>query len=285
MPGEERQVLTTSVTPDYFRTMGVPLLSGRPFSRSDLDGRASESPKVAIINEAMARQYFGSIAAVGRRFGWGDAPAAKYDTEVVGVVGNALYGDLRRGARPLIYYPSAGGHYLILRAALPVSPITGLVRREIHAVDPNLQIEVRTVPQILDEALVVERLLARLSSFFGLAALLLASIGLYGLMAYAVSRRTKEIGIRVALGAQRSKVVQQVFGETLGLVAVGILFGAAAASMMARLPGSLLFGVTADDPLTLGVAMALLIAVAALAGALPARRAARVEPGVALRHE
>jgi predicted permease len=285
LQGEEREVRTTTITPDYFRTMGVPLLNGRAFSATDIDPAASESPKVAIINEAMARQYFGSVAVVGRRFGWGDSPRATYNTEVVGVARNALYGDLRQGPRPLIYYPTAGGRYLIVRAGLPVSAIAGLVGREIHAVDPNLDANVQTVPQIRDRALVLERMLARLSGFFSIAALLLAGIGLYGVMAYGVARRTKEIGIRVALGAQRHSVVQQVFSETLGLVVVGILFGAAAALMATRLLTSTLFGVTPSDPLTLGLAMLVLIVVAALAGVVPARRAARVEPSVALRHE
>ena len=200
----------------------------------------------------MARRYFGSAAAVGRRFGWGDPASAKYDTEVVGVARDALYGNLRQGARPLIDYPAAGGRYLIVRAGLPVSSMAALVRREIHAVDANLDVDVKTVPQILDQALVLERLLARLSGFFGAAALLLAGVGLYGLMVYAVARRTREIGIRVALGAQRGRVVRQVFGETLGLVGAGILAGAAAASIATRLIASTLFGVTPNDPFTLG---------------------------------
>ena len=168
---------------------------------------------------------------------------------------------------------------------MPVSSIVGLVQREIQAVDPSLGLTARSVPEIRDQALVLELLLARLSSFFGIAALLLASVGIYGLMAYAVARRTKEIGIRVALGAQRSRLVRQILGETLRLVGLGILFGTAAALTTTRLFASALFGVGPGDPMTLGLSMFLLIVVAAAAGAVPARRAARVEPSIALRHE
>ncbi len=204
--GEEREIQTMSVTPEYFRTMGMPLASGRTFDRGDVSVATPESPNVAIVNDAMARQYFGTTAVVGRRIGWGDPPAAKLETEIVGVVPNALYGDLRLGARPIIYYPAEGGRYLTVRAALPAASIVALVGREMRAIDPELGVIVRAVPEMLDQSLVLERLLARLSTFFGAVALLLASVGLYGLMAYAVARRTKEIGVCVALGAQRSRV-------------------------------------------------------------------------------
>jgi predicted permease len=283
--GEEREVHTMNVTPEYFSTMGMRLTGGRALSSGDVAAATPEVPKVAVVNEALARQYFGTTAVVGRRIGWGDPPSAKYDTEIIGVVRNALYGDLRPGPQPIIYYPSDGGRHLAVRAALPVSSIVGLVQREIQAVDPSLGLTARTVPDIRDQSLVLELLLARLSSFFSIAALLLASVGLYGLMAYAVARRTKEIGICVALGAQRSRVVREILGETLGLVGLGILFGTVAALTTTRLFASALFGVGPGDPMTLGLSMFLLIVVAAAAGAVPARRAARVEPSVALRHE
>jgi putative ABC transport system permease protein len=283
--GEEREVQTMNVTSEYFRTMGIQLTSGRALSSDDVAAATPESPRVAVVNEALARQYFGITAVVGRRIGWGDPPSAKYDTEIVGVVRSALYGELRLGPRPIIYYPSDGGRYLSVRAALPVSSILVQVRREIQAVDPGLSLTARTVPEIRDQALVLELLMARLSSFFSIAALLLATVGLYGLMAYAVARRTKEIGICVALGAQRSRVVRQILSETLRLVGLGILFGTAAALATTRLFAGALFGVGPGDPMTLGLSMSLLTVVAALAGAVPARRAARVEPSVALRHE
>jgi putative ABC transport system permease protein len=282
--GEEREVQTTKVTPGYFRTMGIQLMSGRTLGSADVPPATSPSPIVAVVNEALAREYFGTISVAGRRIGWGDPPSAKYDTEIVGVVGNVV-DDLRIGPRPTIYYPSEGGRHLSVRAALPLSAVVTLVRREIRAVDPNLEFIARTVPDIRDRSLVLERLLARLSSFFGVAALLLASVGLYGLMAYAVARRTREIGICVALGAQRSTVVRQILAETLRLVLVGILFGAAAAWTATSFVASSLFGVGPNDPKTLFLAILLLVGVALMAAAVPARRAALIEPSAALRQE
>ena len=274
-----------NVTPGYFQTMGLRMLHGRAFTWADA-GRDPKSPKVAIVNEAMARDYFGSNAPIGRRFGWGDPPNVNYDTEVIGVVRNARYGDLRERARPVIYAPAAGGRYVIVRGEGTTATVAAILRSEIQTVDRNLdELEIKTVPQLMDEALVLERLLAKLSSVFGAIALLLASIGLYGLMAYAVARRTKEIGIRVALGAQRTAVVGLVFSETLRLVFIGLALGVCTALMTTHLATSLLFGVRPTDPITIGVAMLLLLVVAALATALPARRAARVEPMVALRHD
>jgi len=284
-PGEEREMHTISITPDYFQTMGLRMLHGRAFTWADV-GSDSRSPKVAIVNEAMARAYFDSEAPIGRRFGWGDPPNVKYDTEVVGIVRNARYGDLRERVRPVIYFPASGGRYVVLRGTGTTATVAGILRGEVQAVDRNLdELDIRTVPQLMDEALVLERLLAKLSGLFGAIALLLVSIGLYGLMAYAVARRTKEIGIRVALGAQRTAVVGLVFTETLRLVFIGLALGVCAALITTRLATSMLFGVTPMDPMTIGVAMLLLLVMAALASALPARRAARVEPMVALRHE
>ena len=283
--GEEREVQTTNVSAGYFRTMGIPIGAGRPFSAGDIAAARPESPPAAIVNEAFARQYFGTTAVVGRRIGWGDPPSAKYATEIVGVAGDAVYGDLRLGARPVIYYPSGDGRHLMVRSALPVSSIVGVVRGEIQAVDPKLELIARTVPEMRDQALVLERLVARLSSVFGLAALLLASVGLYGVMAYAVARRTREFGIRVTLGAQRSTLVRQVIGETMTLVGMGLVFGAAAALLTTRLVAASLFGVGPNDPATLSLAMCALMAVAVIAGGVPARRAGRIEPSIALRHE
>jgi predicted permease len=282
--GEDREIQTIGVTPDYFQTMGLTLVRGRPFDPRERDG-AQGLAKVAIINETMARRYFGTDAAIGSRFGWGNPPNAKFDTEVIGVARNVIYGDLRGGARPLIYFPAVDGRYLIVRAGVPGALAAGTIRREVQAVDRNLAVDVRTVPEILDQALVLERLLAKLSGFFGAAAMLLAAIGIYGLMAYAVARRTKEIGIRVALGAERYRIVRQVFGETLVLAAAGVVLGLGAALTLTRLFASLLFGVQPRDPGTIGGAMLALLVLAVLAAVLPARRAARVEPIVALRQE
>jgi predicted permease len=285
-PNEDREIQILDVTPGYFQTMGLPLYAGRDFAASEAsDSKPGEFPKVAVINETMARHYFGQANPLGRRFGWGDKEV-KYDTEIVGVVRDANYGNLRDKTRSLIYFPDQGSSLIVVRAAADSTALAPTIRQEIQAVDKNLEItSVRTVPQLRDQALVQERLLAKLSGFFSLLALLLASIGLYGVMSYDVARRTHEIGIRMALGAHGPNVLLMILKEALRLVVIGLLAGLAAALAALKLIASLLFGLTATDPLTLTLATLLLLAVAALAGWLPARRAARVDPMVALRHE
>ena len=266
--------------------MGLPLLLGRDFATQEIGGRQGEFPKIAIINETMARYYFGKANPLGKRFGWGDSPQLTYDTEIIGVVKDANYGSLRDKARRLIYFPNQGGNLLVARAAGPAATMAAIIRREIQAVDKSLEISgVSAIPQLRDQALVQERLLAELSGFFGLLALLLACIGLYGVMSYDVSRRTHEIGIRMALGAQRRDVVGLVLRETMLLVVIGVIIGLCAALATTRLITNLLYGLTPNDPMTIGLAGLLLLAVAALAGYLPARRAARVDPVIALRCE
>jgi ABC-type antimicrobial peptide transport system permease subunit len=204
-----------------------------------------------------------------------DAPVASFD---IGLDFEA--------ASHLIYYPNQGETLLVARAEGPIAPLAATIRREIEAVDKGLEISgVRTVPQLRDQALVQERLLAKLSSFFALLALLLACIGLYGVMSYDVARRTHEIGVRMALGAEALDVVRLALRETMSLVVIGLIAGLGAALATTRLIASLLYGLSPNDPLTIGLASLLLLTVAALAGYLPARRAARVDPMVALRHE
>jgi predicted permease len=287
-PDEDRQVQTLGVTPGYFRTMGLPLLRGRDFTPQEIEaGPGSGSRRVAIINEAMARRYFGEANPLGRRFGWGNlSQQINYDHEIVGVARDANYGDLREKARPLIYRPNQNGTLLVVRGMGSGVSLPATIRREIEAVDKSLEIlAVGSLSQALDEALVQERLLAKLAGFFSLLALLLACIGLYAMMSYDVTRRTQEIGIRIALGAQAGDVLRLVLRETMLLVAIGLMIGLAAAAATTRFIESLLFGLTATDPLTIALATLLLLAVAAASGWLPARRAARVDPLVALRDE
>jgi predicted permease len=282
-PGEEREVQTMSVTAAYFETMGLPIVRGRAFSASDLvEGPAQTA---AIVNETMARRFFGGRSPVGERFGWGNPPDATYDIEIVGIVRDAIYGDLRTGPAPLIYFPASSARYLIVRASLPSVQAAGMVRGGVQSIDRRLDVDIRTVPELRDQALLLERMVAALSGFFGVVALLLAGIGLYGTVAYVVTRRTKEIAIRVALGAQRRRVVRDVFSETMGLAVAGAVLGGCGVLLGTRLLSGLLFGVSPEDPATLGLSILLLVSVAALAGAIPARRAARIEPIEALRHD
>jgi predicted permease len=281
---EDRNIHTNRVTPGFFRTMGLPLLLGRDFTAQEASGELF--PNIAIINETMARYYFGEANPLGKRFGFGNPPQVKLYIEIIGVVRDANYGNLREKPPRLIYFPAHGGDVLVARAAGPVVALSATIRREIQTVDRSLEAsDANAIPKLRDQALVQERLLAQLSSFFGLLALLLACVGLYGVMSYDVARRTNEIGIRMALGAQRVHVVSLVMRETMWLIVIGLIVGLVAALATTRFIASLLYGLTPNDPPTIGLAGLLLLIVAALAGYLPARRAARVDPMVALRHD
>lgn len=285
-PSENRQIRTNSVTPRYFENIGLPLLLGRNFAPEDA-GRGQPEPHVAIINEAMAHYYFGNANPIGRHFGWGDDPQnARYDTEIIGVAKDANYGKLRERSPRYIYFHAAGGNVLQIRTAADPVSMAASIGREIQAVDKTLRADsFDTIPQLVDRQLVREKLLAKLSSFFGALAVLLAAVGLYGLMAYAVLRRTQEIGIRVALGATRSDLVWMVLRETLTLVGVGVAIGIPAALGLAPIVSSMLFGIMPTDPVMISVAVLVMSVVATLAGYLPARRASLVDPLSALRRE
>ena len=281
---EDREIQIVEVAPGYFSTMGLPLLMGRDFTPSEVENKPGVFPKLAIINETMARRYYGQSNPVGRRFGWGDQKVV-YDTEIVGVARDANYGNLREKTKSLIYYPSEGGTLLIVRAGLDSATLVSTIRNEIKTVDKTLEPFISTVPQLRDEALVQERMLAKLSSFFGLLALLLAGIGLYGVLSYDVVRRTREIGVRMAVGARGLDVLGMILREALWLVIVGVLLGLLVALMTMKLIASLLFGLEPTDPLTLIMATVVMLTIAAFAGWLPAWRAARIDPVFALRHE
>jgi len=286
-PNEDRRIEYKEVRPGYFQTIGLPLLLGRDFTPGDIGRENPHFAKVAIINETMARYYFGTANPLGRRFGWGnqDKGAYIYNTEIIGVVKDSIYINLRDKARA-IYFPNQSGNLLVARASGSAAALVATIRREIQAIDKNLVIgDVYAVPQMLDEYLFLERLLAKLSSFFALLALLLACLGLYGVMSYEVARRTHEIGIRMALGAQRRDVVGMVLRETMLLVVVGVMLGLSAAMGATRLIANLLYGLKPNDPLTIMLAGLLLLTAALLAAYLPARRASRVDPMVALRRD
>jgi predicted permease len=286
-PDEDREVQTINVTPGYFQTMGLSLQAGRDFTWQETPRKDRGFGKVAVINKTLAQQYFGNSSPLGQHFGWGDPAkeSVKYDIEIVGVANDAKYGKLRDKTRPLIYFPTYGGTLLVVRGlSTTVSPAA--IRQQIQSIDRNLEIlNIETVPRLVDLELTQERLLAKLSSFFSSVALLLACIGLYAVMSYDVGRRTREFGIRIALGAQTTDVLRVVMKYGIVLVLVGIAIGLGAAFAFTRLMSSLLFGVTPTDAMTLAIVSFALVSVAMIACYLPARRATRVDPLVALREE
>jgi predicted permease len=274
------------VGPNYFETMGISLVAGRAFSTVDNE----RAPRVVVISESVARYYFPNVNPLGRRITVSQPPEGG-ECEVVGVVKDAKFQSLRGENRRLVYLSHLQGPpwklmTFALRTEGNPSGLIAAARNEVRAVGKDIPItEVKTLAAQIDETLAQERLVATLAGFFGLLALLLSCLGLYGIMAYAVARRTREIGIRMALGAQPGNVLWQVMRETLALVLIGVVTGLPAAMTAARLIPIPLFELTASDPLTIAMATALLIAVAGPAGYLPARRAARVDPLVALRSE
>jgi predicted permease len=275
------------VGPDYFKTVETPILAGRDFTSAD---RAS-APKVAIVNEAMAHRYFGDSNSMGRHLtvpDWNGDPSWK---EIVGVVKDAKNRDLRESSTPMIYlplfqFPDEGLITFEVRTAISPLSVSNAIQRVINATEPRLPVfDIKTLNEQMDDSLVQERLIASLSSLFGVLALLLAAVGLYGLMTYATNRRTGEIGIRMALGATRGQIAGMVLWETLLLVLVGLAIGVPAAAAASHLIRSELYGLRADDPLTILIASLIMAGIAAFAAYLPARRASRVDPMVALRTE
>lgn len=284
-------IALTYMEPRFFATMDMTLLLGRDFGPQDNESTS----KVVIVNERMARRFFENQNPIGKRIGLGrQAPVP--DVEIIGVVGDARYHDLRKAAWDTAYLPfrqffplgarTLAERTLLVRTTGEPKTLIAAVRREVQALDKDLPIyDAKTFSERINELLIQEHLIATLSSFFGILALLLASIGLYGTMAYTVTRRTGEIGIRIALGAQPKDVLWMVLRETILLVLIGVAIGVPAALAMSRLVSSFLFGLTPRDPATIGIATLLLIAIGMLAGYLPARRASRIDPMIALRYE
>lgn len=276
------------VGPHFFRTLGIPLLQGREFTPRD----NAAAPKVAIMNEAMARFYFGNQSAVDKRLSFASPEGG--EIEIVGVAGNTKYNSLRETPPHMLYVPYlqtpsaslAYGMTLEVRTAGNPDSDAGSIRQSIREIDRDVPIlGFTTLADEVNESLAQERLVARISTLFGLLALLLASIGLYGIMTYTVARRTGEIGIRMALGARRTQVLWMVLREALELVAVGTVLGVPLAIAFAHLISNQLYGISPADPLTIFGSMALLAGIALIASYIPARRAAKVDPMVALRYE
>jgi predicted permease len=282
--GEDMQAFINSLSPGYFDTMGVRVVEGRDFDRRDV----REDAKVCIVNRKFATHFFKDKSPIGRHVGWGNTPKTKLDIEIVGVVEDTLYEGPREGVRRQVFIPYWGknGRVFYARAARQSKDLYGGLRAEVAKLDPRLPVvNMKTLGAQLDQTLLTERLIALLSAGFGLLATLLASIGLYGVMAFVVTRRTKEIGVRMALGATPGSVVWSVMKEVLLLVMIGLAVGVPAAFILGRYVGSQLYGVKAHDPLVASITIVLLLTVAALAGFLPARRASRIDPILALRYE
>jgi predicted permease len=275
----ESQML--AVGSDFFSTMKIPLLAGRQLSPQDI----SSTQKIAVVNRAFVEKFLDKRQPLGLHFGPDDPKATPY--EIVGVVGDTKYAGLRDEIAPTAYIALKEGEArFALRTAVEPLSLVPAVRKTVSDLDNNLPVyDVKTQTERIERLLFNERLLARLASLFGLLALILACIGLYGLLAYEVARRTREIGIRSALGAQRRDVLALIGRQGLALVACGALLGVAGALGITRSLSSLLYGVTPSDPLTFGGVCALLIAVGLAACYIPARRATRVDPMVALRYE
>jgi predicted permease len=281
------QLYYNAVGPNFFSTMGMALSAGRELSDSD----NATSPKVAVVNEEMARTYFADRNPIGQHFAFGSGSKVKPNIEIVGVVKNSKHGSVREKEQPFAYLPytqreNIGALTFYVRTRLDPESVAGTLRAEVGRHDPNLPVyDLKTFDQQLDESLFADRFLTTLSICFGLIAAVLAAIGLYGVMAYTVARRTREIGIRMALGASRTGVSWLILREVAILVAVGLMVGLLAAFAASRVTESILFGVNARDPVVFAAVGGCLAFVALLGGYLPARKAAGVDPIKALRYE
>ncbi len=296
-PDDRAEPYMNMISPNYFATLGVPIVLGRDFTPDDnreiKKGPQPDdwTPTAVMINEKFARKYFPGQNPVGRHLGFGSDPGTRTDMEIIGVVKDIKYTNLRDEIPPQAYIPYLGAHFLsdmtvYLRTAYDPDQVMSEVRTKVHALDAGLPIyAVRTTETQLSNSLSTERMIASLSTVFGFLATLLAAIGLYGVMAYSVAMRKREIGIRMALGAEPSKVVRMVMNDVLLLVAIGVGVGVPAAIALMRMVATQLYGLSAHDPLTLALATGALALIACLAGYLPALRASRLDPMVALRYE
>jgi predicted permease len=277
------------VSPHLLETLGIPLLDGREFDET----ADQKHPRVAIVSKSLAKRLFPDGQAVGKSIRFGFLPDFQ-NVEIVGIAADARVLDLRDAAPPVVYFSYLQGLQqwgdvqrgdLFVRASGPPEALAKSVGHEIESLGHEYALETKTIQQTTSQVLTEERVTALLSAFFAALALLLASIGLYGLMSYAVTRRTREIGIRVAVGAQRQNVLWLVLGETLALALCGIAIGIPSALAATRLVASMLFGLSPSDLPTITSVSLLLLLVALSAGYLPARRAAAIEPIVALRRQ
>jgi predicted permease len=283
-PGEDMTTWYNGVTPGYFETMGMHLLAGRTFTVKDEVG----APLVAVVNASFAKHYFGDSPAVGHRIGQGTDPGTPTDIEIVGVVNDTRYESLRTEIHREYFLCALQrdlyGMVVYVRTDREPESAFRSIRATVRELDPNLPIiDMKTFEHQIDESLVTERMIATLSAVFGILATVLAVIGLYGVMAYMVARRAREIGIRMALGAQTGNVVWLVMREVMVLVFAGVAVGLPAAYGLTRLIQAQLYGVEPNDPASMAAATLLLTVVALMAGYIPARRAAGFDPAGVLR--
>jgi putative ABC transport system permease protein len=283
LPNEDRELNTNVIGLDFFKTMRIPIVQGRDFNERD----RKDSPRVVIVNEELARRYFPGQSALGK---WLKFGSEGLSSEIVGVVRSAKYRDLREQPLPFIYIPLGQEHRsgmtLLVSAYNDAPSLIPAVRREIRSVNKDVPVHsVATMSTHIREYLAADRMIAVLLAVFGGAALLLAAIGIYGVIGYSVAQRTHEIGIRLALGADRSDILKLIVGQGFQLVLIGAGLGLGLAFGLTQIVKNLLFGISAADPIAFGTIVMLLTGVALLACYFPARRATKVDPLVALRYE
>jgi putative ABC transport system permease protein len=286
-PGIDSNSSLNNVSPGYFANLGVPLLYGREFTEAD----NLAAPRIAVVNEQFAKYFFGDKNPLGRRFGMGWGNKVKLDHEIVGVVKDTHYANVRQKPPRLYYTPwrqdkEPGGMSFYLRSSLPPAQVIAQARRVMRGLDPNLPPrDLRTMDEQIRHDIQSDRLVLMLAAVFAVLATVLAMLGLYGVMAHSVARRTREIGIRMALGAQPGRIRAMVLREMLLILSLGLLVGVPAALALSRYTESQLFGVKAGDPIVIVAAIVALAAAASAVGYIPALHASRVDPQTALRHD
>ena len=296
-PEDRAEPFMNQISPGYFATLGVPIVAGRDFRMTD-DHEIKKGPEeddwtptTVMINEKFAKKFFPGRNPIGLHLGFGNDPGTRTDMEIIGIVKDIKYTNLRDEIPEQAYIPYMGSHFLgsmtvYLRTAVDPNLLMPTVRGKGRQLDPTLPIyRLRTTETQISNSLVTERMIASLSTVFGFLATMLAVIGLYGVMSYTVAQRTREIGIRMALGAEQGSVVWMVMRDVLGLIGIGVVAGIPAALAITRVVQSQLFGLTGHDPRTLAMAVVALTVVACVAGYIPALRASRLDPMKALRYE